>query len=315
MSVPFSRLPEEIFKELARMELANRGVAKRFDHILDLAYGRKGKLKWELMNSILSDPTAPLPERIIPTVEKSRPPVYSAELSALLMSTYSHKKKPLTRNALRSPPTLPARANPESDAARLLGPLSKRRKVNILWRFYTDQIQRVYPPLQVAVESGSAGETRYLTDLTSLKHAGIRAVGMQNQDILQDIQSLATHHTCLANSLEDQEAASPSPLSSSHLSPRFIRRRFAHLLGRLPILTYREVLDTTAQPGQHGGKYRVSISPSAIHPSLRFSPNHLVNAGADDIAWFESAQLEEKMRKEFSKQQRAERLSSGNRSI
>ena len=28
---------------------ANRGETKAFDRILDLAYGRKGKLRWELM--------------------------------------------------------------------------------------------------------------------------------------------------------------------------------------------------------------------------------------------------------------------------
>ena len=31
------------------MEAANRGSVKAFNHILDLAYGRKGKLKWEIM--------------------------------------------------------------------------------------------------------------------------------------------------------------------------------------------------------------------------------------------------------------------------
>jgi len=30
--------------------LANAGIASKFDHVLDLAYGRKGKLRWELMN-------------------------------------------------------------------------------------------------------------------------------------------------------------------------------------------------------------------------------------------------------------------------
>lgn len=32
-----------------KLEAANRGDAKAFAHILDLAYGRKGKLKRELM--------------------------------------------------------------------------------------------------------------------------------------------------------------------------------------------------------------------------------------------------------------------------
>lgn len=36
-------------QELFKLQRANRGEKKSFDHVLDLAYGRKGKLKHELM--------------------------------------------------------------------------------------------------------------------------------------------------------------------------------------------------------------------------------------------------------------------------
>ena len=38
-----------IEKSVKLVGKANRGETKAFDRILDLAYGRKGKLRWELM--------------------------------------------------------------------------------------------------------------------------------------------------------------------------------------------------------------------------------------------------------------------------
>lgn len=38
-----------IEKSVKLIGRANRGETKAFDRILDLAYGRKGKLRWELM--------------------------------------------------------------------------------------------------------------------------------------------------------------------------------------------------------------------------------------------------------------------------
>jgi hypothetical protein len=36
-------------QDLRKMKAANGGNIDAFAHILDLAYGRKGKLKWEIM--------------------------------------------------------------------------------------------------------------------------------------------------------------------------------------------------------------------------------------------------------------------------
>ncbi|EED79363.1 predicted protein [Postia placenta Mad-698-R] len=220
-------------KELRKITLANQGIEKKFEHVLDLAYGRKGKLKWELINPLLTDPSIPPPERIIPAVEKSRPPVYSKELTALLTSKVSHKNKPLGHTAIRRPPTLPARADPNSEDARLLGPLSKRREVNIYWRFYTEQVKRVYPPFQMILEErDSPGETRHLTDKVALHRAGIRVGGVQGEGVYEEIETLA-------NAPSPSQAGGTSGtdiFQASPLRPRFLRRRFASLLGRTPVL-------------------------------------------------------------------------------
>lgn len=40
---------ESIPQELRKLEAANNGNSAAYQHILSLAYGRKGKLRWELM--------------------------------------------------------------------------------------------------------------------------------------------------------------------------------------------------------------------------------------------------------------------------
>ncbi|EED77768.1 predicted protein [Postia placenta Mad-698-R] len=244
-------------KELRKITLANQGIEKKFEHVLDLAYGRKGKLKWELINPLLTDPSIPPPERIIPAVEKSRPPVYSKELTALLTSKVSHKNKPLGHTAIRRPPTLPARADLNSEDARLLGPLSKRREVNIYWRFYTEQVKRVYPPFQMILEErDSPGETRHLTDKGALHRAGIRVGGVQGEGVYEEIETLA-------NAPSPSQAGGTSGtdiFQASPLRPRFLRRRFASLLGRTPVLVYS---DPRTQAKEHPGssKYPFHVTP------------------------------------------------------
>nr|GAT47844.1 predicted protein [Mycena chlorophos] len=200
--VKFKRLR----KDVRRLEAANSKTITAFKHILDVAYGRKGKLKRELMEPLLTDPNAALPVRIIPTVESSRPPVYSPELRALLTSSASRPAAVLKSTALDHPPTLPARADPKSEDARLFGPLSKRREVNIRWRFFVKESRKVHPPLHVAVDSGARIE--------DVHSAGIRSLPMQS-----------------LRAFEDAERHASSPYV-----PRWVRRRFRGLLDRLPVL-------------------------------------------------------------------------------
>ncbi|KAI0271429.1 hypothetical protein BC834DRAFT_966913 [Gloeopeniophorella convolvens] len=177
-------------KDCARLERANNADKKAFEYILDLAYGRKGPLKWSIMKPLLSDPTAPAPDRIISAVEYSRPPVYSPELAALLVSDLARPAgRTLKQHHLDKPPTLPPRADPSSAEARLFGPLSKRREVNLRWRFFADQWKRLYPPLEVSVRSRGARQSSSQED--AISDARIRPVGMQTAELLDELQALA----------------------------------------------------------------------------------------------------------------------------
>ncbi|KAF7306759.1 hypothetical protein MIND_00467600 [Mycena indigotica] len=217
---------QRMAKDTRRLEAANSHKIHALDHVLKVAYGRKGKLKRELIEPLLSDPNAPLPTPIIPGVEDSRPPIYSPELRALLTSSASRPSAVLRNDALETPPTLPARANPKSEEAKLLGPFSKRREVNIRWRHFVKESRKVKPPLQVTVND-SSGSVK--TEAT--REVGIRSLPMQDWGVFEDIETHAT---------------------SPHLS-RWIRRRFQTLLNDVPVLQY-----------QSNKKYTVALSEQRL---------------------------------------------------
>ncbi|KAJ7783588.1 hypothetical protein DFH07DRAFT_727882 [Mycena maculata] len=252
-------------KDLRKLEAANKQKPKAFDHVLDVAYGRKGKLRRELMEPILTDPTAPIPAKIIPAVESSRPPVYSKELTALLTSGASRTvKRPLTEGNLAFPSTLPPRANPHSDEAHLFGPFSKRRETNARWRYFVDQWQKVRPPLQVVVEDRAADSKG--VSLDDVHRAGIRSLPLQGLHIFEDVENIA--HTPTHGS---KNSAAPD---NSNVS-RWVRRRYQKLLNRIPILTC-----TIIHEGKPPG-YSVSLSPNHFGSQQ----TKIAEADSSDLEW------------------------------
>lgn len=234
---------------------------------------------------MLSDPKAPTPPQIIPSVEKSRPPVYSPELKALLTSGHSRTTRPLSLKLLSSPRTLPTRADPASDEARLLGPFSKRREVNIRWRHFANEWKKVYPPLQLVANDPSCGVYESVRNADLLR-AGIRGFGMQDKGVFEDVLSIAGPLR-MPNNLTKKERQTanivPVPADPPHRArhpSRWIRRRFQELLGRLPVLTHSRYGTNTS------GSYSVSLPRSAIASSLRTTVARLSEMkSADDRNW------------------------------
>ncbi|KAJ7102111.1 hypothetical protein B0H15DRAFT_312096 [Mycena belliarum] len=231
---------KRMVKDLRKLEAGNNRNTKAFNHVLAVAYGRKGKLKRELMQPILTDPTAPIPSKIIPAVESSRPPVYSKELKALLFSGVARTTKPLTARQLELPPTLPARADPGSPEARLLGPFSKRRETNARWRYFVAEWQKVRPPLHTVIETrpvNAGGNT-----LEDVYRTGIRSLPMEGLYVFEDVENLAG-------------PSSIRPSETYNAPTRWLRRRYRELLTRIPILNY------TVSPANKTPRCSVSLSP------------------------------------------------------
>ncbi|KAF8213249.1 hypothetical protein K438DRAFT_1803659 [Mycena galopus ATCC 62051] len=255
-------------KDVRKLEAATtKRNIQAFKHVLDVAYGRKGKLKRELMEPILTDPTAPVPPRIIPAEESSRPPVYSKELRALLTSSASRSVgKALTEQALDFPPKLPARANPNSDEARKLGSFSKRRETNTRWRYFVEQWQNVQPPLQVVVEDIPASICGIAPD--DIRRVGIRGLPMQGRRVFEDVKALAAHPQ--KGPRRTPKKAEPLP-AESHV-PRWIRRRYRTLLNQIPTFTYK-IISPKMPP-----RYVASASTQGART---------VDAGILDVEWLE----------------------------
>lgn len=283
-------LPEDLLqaklktvqKELRRLRRANNGEKRALDHVLDLAYGRKGKLKHELMKHYLTNPAKPPPASIIPGVERSRPPSYSPELTTLLTSVHSRTlTKPLKPEALVNPPTLPARADPSSEEARLLGRLSLRREVNIRWRFHSGELKRTYFPLELSEKGSSNGEAN--------ARPVPRQTGAEELALVAELERLATSpHDGVPiprrqrAALKDQKGdhkpnTHQESFESNFNSPkpvRFIRRRYRELLGRVPILRS----DGHAKTG-------CSTTVSSLAIGHDFKGMRVPNAAQDDLDW------------------------------
>ncbi|KAH9898176.1 hypothetical protein C8Q73DRAFT_389456 [Cubamyces lactineus] len=292
-------------KDLRKLEGANAGHAKCFNYVLDLAYGRRGPLRWEILDPLRSEPGAPLPPRIIPAVESSRPPVYSKEMRALLTSDASRTTRALTPAALLNPPILPARADPNSPEAHALGPFSKRREVNIRRRFFQQELQKIMLPLQVVVDDhlGSGDPPSARTDKSSLAQVGIRSVGLQDSGVFEELEALAavpnkTRHSAKDGAPNDRgPVQGSSPRFSSHLPERFLRRRYQQLLVRTPILVYKPSRTASNKEQVAKGKFQVTLSP---HAAKRGTPVHRVASEAD-LAWIQHA---EELQGRTSKQNR-----------
>lgn len=188
---------------------------------------------------------------------------------------------------------MPERANPLSEEARLLGPFSKRREVNIRWRFFTTEWKKILPPLQVALQGVSSPNDSFsqVSDKESLARAGIRAVGMQGAGVFEEIEKLAAPLPATLTRRQRNVGhghtgmVAPSDTSTkTRLPRRWLRRRFRLLLARLPILTYSQ--EKQCDPG----KYRVSLSQEAIVPSRHFGGKRQAEVDDVDVTWLQRAE-------------------------
>lgn len=128
---------------------------------------------------------------------------------------------------------LPPRADPQSEEARLLGPFSKRREVNIRWRHFKKSLGSVYPPLEVPTK------TEGTPDVAETKPT----LAIQDWGLLQDIEDLIGPNPSPQLTRKEkaqlpatQKSEEPSKLDKRHPS-LWVRRRYRSLALRLPIVT------------------------------------------------------------------------------
>lgn len=284
---------KRVRKEVTKLERANAGDRHYLLRAMNFAYGRSGPMKYAIIEPLLSNPGADAPPRIISSLEHSRPPVFSPELSALLISSQSRlANKALAPADLVRPPLLPPQADPKSTEARLFGPLSKLREVNIRQRFFKTQWKTILPPLEVTVRTGGQGST---TDWDDVKRAGIRGVGLQGAGVFRELQILAgpvgqsppkpRRQRQTINGLESDNDSPPEP-TTPPAPNRYLRRRYREFLRSIPILKYTPPADKSASEPNRKGRYHVALAPNLLSTNSR-APHSLPEADAVDIAWLE----------------------------
>ena len=208
-------------------------------------------------------------------------------MTALLGSILSrHGSSPRAEKHLQNPPTLPSRFDPASADAKILGPLSKRREVNLRWRFFKEEIAKVRPPIEVSrehviqasmpLEKSTETGTIEGVDTGNAKQPTPPPVGFQGTSILRDLESIASPSPNIPRRAMNPPL--PNNASSTPTVNHFIRRQHRKLLREIPILTYFEHPDSPA------GKYQVSLSPLAP-PSLPGLVPTIPMADEADLAW------------------------------
>ena len=204
-------------------------------------------------------------------------------MTALLTSELSRQaSSPRTSKQLQHPPILPPRADPESSDAKILGPLSKRREVNLRWRFFEEETARVQPPIEVSrvhVSRASKshdkpGETGTIegSEIRDVERSTPPSVGFQGTTVLRDLEAIAFPNPNV------RKRATNDPLSTPTVN-HFIRRQHRKLLGKIPILTYYK------HPSSPTGKYEVSLSPLADSRLLKRLTSAVPMADEADLAW------------------------------
>ena len=210
-------------------------------------------------------------------------------MTALMTSNFS-VPTPRTEKQLRHPPLLPPRADPGSSDARILGPLSKRREVNLRWRFFKKETAKVQPPIEVSrihvVQASKSHDKSAETSTTEGPEAGDMerptppSVGFQGTSVLRDLEAIAFPNPNIPKRARDPplQGATNTALPISTVN-RFIRRQHRKLLGKVPILTYFK------HPNSPIGKYEVSLSPLVYSDSLAMLTSTVPMADEADLAW------------------------------
>ncbi|KAL8277965.1 hypothetical protein RQP46_009597 [Phenoliferia psychrophenolica] len=255
---------------LRQLQAANDGYLHSLTRVLDTTYARRGPGKHALLRPFILSPTS------LPHSSHA----FSPSLSALLTSSISHTTRPPRPSHLISPPSLPPRADPSSEEARLLGPLTPQRVRAIRLRYWNSQTAKLRAPLAVQVRAAAGGENgQQLVRSAGVASGVLQKAGVMGVDVeagwrrLEELEGKARvpddarpRVPRRLQTRDERTTKGPTPFATppkpqqerkvprilsplanntkwhlpKTLSPRLLRRRFAHVLDNSPILTVIE---------------------------------------------------------------------------
>ncbi|KAK4702314.1 hypothetical protein P7C70_g3912, partial [Phenoliferia sp. Uapishka_3] len=244
-----------------------------------------------------------------PTSSPHSKHAFSPPLSALLSSPLAHLSRPPTPANLRSPPSLPPRADPSSEAARLLGPLTPQRINKIRLRYYNHQIGKLRAPIAVKVR-GLDGEVVEDAKRASviLEKAGLKGVDVAGGwEMLEELEKKARvpdeakpRLPRRLQTMESKQTKGPAPKASTtqaqspprilspsskntkwHLpntiSDRLLRRRYAEILKESPVVVFTE--------SRGSGEEKKTGFTVVNSPWAKGGVGHQGNMSEEDLWW------------------------------
>jgi hypothetical protein len=212
-------------------------------------------------------------------------------LTSLLTHPLSHRTKVIKKESILHPPKLPERAvDRNSDEARLLGPFSKRREVNIRWQYFKTQLRNVYPPLEVmqpSIENSAnpgfdtqtvigfkRGALKHINELSGLVRKP--TIPRREQKLLEALENVCDN--------PPQVTDKPRLPETHQLPTRWLRRRYRELLSKVPV-----VAQVTGKNG--GTQYEISLSRHALSHETKGTPLRVGVAKHADLGWIEKASM------------------------
>ena len=195
---------------------------------------------------------------------RTRPPVYTPKLASYVTSAYVSESKAVTGAQLAHPPTLPERANADSEEARLLGRLHPRREANIRWRYLARLRDRSYAPF-------TDSEVRTLETL--VKTAQVPANSRRTLPDKESRQAAA-----LAWKTHKSGPGGAAGKRPSQITPRFMRRRFQEILDTG--VTFKQVPSSSAATARGGDSIWTVQRPDGVSDKRR-----RFLAGEEDTKW------------------------------
>ncbi|GAA5937326.1 uncharacterized protein JCM15063_002872 [Sporobolomyces koalae] len=284
---------------LRHLQAANDGYLHAVTRVLETAYGVRGPQKHASLAPYLK--------------QDQEQHTFSPPLAALVGSTVSHLSRAPSPAQLVKPPTMPERADPTSEEARLLGPLIPQRVKAIKRRWWNSQTGKIRAPVTARVrENGQVvvGLEQAHATLVALEN-GLDELDLERgHDRLNQLETNATVPPSTAvlppkrlQTLEQRSARHPVPPklakpvlgdpqrrvfspssrntkwhSPKQITARFMRRRAAELLANSPIV------EITVNEGK---KPHYEVVRSAL---AKGEKGRMTQASAEDLWWIEKGE-------------------------
>ncbi|KAK4057877.1 hypothetical protein OIO90_001096 [Microbotryomycetes sp. JL221] len=282
-------------KLLKHLQATNDGYIHAIRRTLETAFAQRGPAKHKLLQPFTQ------PDKSF-TGPKFNPALASLVTSPLATTA----SRPPTLTQLSTPPTLPPRAFPDSEEARLLGPLIPQRINAIKRRYWNNQMTKLIAPIAVKTINKSSNTddvtSEDLAPEDTLRAAGLSGVqyddGMQRLAELERKAVVAPHHRPRAprrsqskQERNDTKGTAPASIRQSKtdedrrvfapnfraikwgrpktISNRLIRRRYQKVLEQAPIVAIEDSR-SKVNAGQESNTAAATTKPFTI-AGLRFS--------------------------------------------